>query len=46
VSKLAEAIAHREGFYVPGSIPNRSNNPVTATNANTAVMYMSFSYEL
>jgi hypothetical protein len=27
VSKLAEAIAHEEGFYVPGSLPNRDNNP-------------------
>jgi hypothetical protein len=27
VSKLAEAIAHEEGFYVPGSVPNRDNNP-------------------
>lgn len=27
MSKLAEAIAHEEGFYVPGSLPNRDNNP-------------------
>ena len=27
MSKLAEAIAHEEGFYVPGSLPQRSNNP-------------------
>ena len=27
MSKLAEAIAHEEGFYVPGSVPNRDNNP-------------------
>jgi hypothetical protein len=27
VTKLAEAIAHEEGFYVPGSLPNRDNNP-------------------
>lgn len=27
MSKLAEAIAHEEGFYVDGSLPERSNNP-------------------
>jgi hypothetical protein len=27
MSKLAEAIAHEEGFYVPGSLPQRDNNP-------------------
>jgi hypothetical protein len=27
MSKLAEAIAHEEGFFVPGSVPNRDNNP-------------------
>ena len=27
MSKLAEAIAHEEGFYVPGSLPSRDNNP-------------------
>jgi hypothetical protein len=27
VSKLAEAIAHEEGFYVQGSIPQTRNNP-------------------
>lgn len=27
MSKLAEAIAHEEGFFIPGSLPNRSNNP-------------------
>jgi hypothetical protein len=27
MSKLAEAIAHEEGFYVPGSLPDRNNNP-------------------
>jgi hypothetical protein len=27
MSKLAEAIAHEEGYYVPGSLPNRDNNP-------------------
>jgi hypothetical protein len=27
LSKLAEAIAHYEGFYVEGSLPQRSNNP-------------------
>ena len=25
--KLAEAIAHEEGFYIPGSLPNRDHNP-------------------
>ena len=27
MTKLAEAIAHEEGFFVPGSLPNRDNNP-------------------
>jgi hypothetical protein len=27
MTKLAEAIAHEEGYYVPGSLPNRNNNP-------------------
>ena len=27
MSKLGEAIAREEGFYVPGSLPNRDNNP-------------------
>jgi hypothetical protein len=27
MSKLAQAIAHEEGYYVPGSLPNRDNNP-------------------
>jgi hypothetical protein len=27
MSKLAQLIAQEEGFNVPGSIPNRSNNP-------------------
>jgi hypothetical protein len=27
VSKLAQLIAQEEGFYVPGSLPNRNNNP-------------------
>jgi len=27
MSKLAEAIAHEEGFFIPGSLPNRDNNP-------------------
>jgi hypothetical protein len=27
MSKLAEAIAHEEGYYIPGSLPNRNNNP-------------------
>jgi hypothetical protein len=27
VSKLAEAIARKEGFYVAGSLPQRQNNP-------------------
>jgi hypothetical protein len=26
-SKLADAIAHQEGFYVTGSLPQRQNNP-------------------
>lgn len=24
---MAQAIAHAEGFYVPGTVPNRANNP-------------------
>jgi hypothetical protein len=27
MTKLAELIAQEEGFYVPGSLPNRDNNP-------------------
>jgi hypothetical protein len=27
MTKLAEAIAHEEGFYVPGSLPARDHNP-------------------
>lgn len=27
MSKLAEAIAHEEGFFIPGSLPNRDHNP-------------------
>jgi len=27
MSKLAQLIAREEGFYVPGSLPNRNNNP-------------------
>ncbi|HUD11443.1 MAG TPA: hypothetical protein VMS08_03460 [Candidatus Saccharimonadia bacterium] len=27
MSKLAELIAQEEGFNVPGSVPNRDNNP-------------------
>lgn len=27
MTKLAEAIAHQEGFYVAGSLPQRQNNP-------------------
>lgn len=27
MSKLAEAIAHEEGFYVPNSLPARDHNP-------------------
>lgn len=27
MSKLAVAIAHEEGFYIPGSVPNRDHNP-------------------
>jgi hypothetical protein len=27
MSKLADAIAHQEGFYVSGSLPQRCNNP-------------------
>ena len=26
-SKLALAIAHQEGYFIPGSLPNRNNNP-------------------
>lgn len=27
VTKLALAIAHQEGYFIPGSLPNRNNNP-------------------
>jgi hypothetical protein len=27
MSKLAQLIATEEGFYVPGTLPNRDNNP-------------------
>lgn len=27
MSKLAQLIAQEEGFYVPGSVPNRDHNP-------------------
>lgn len=27
MSKLAEAIAHEEGFYIDGTLPNRNHNP-------------------
>lgn len=26
-TKLAEAIAHQEGYFIPGSLPNRNLNP-------------------
>ena len=34
MSKLAEAIAHQEGFYVTGSLPQRQNNPGDLRHGN------------
>ena len=33
-SKLADAIAHEEGFYVAGSLPQRNNNPGDLRHGN------------
>ena len=32
ISKLSEAIADEEGFYVEGSVPQRANNPLDITD--------------
>jgi len=37
VSKLAEAIAHEEGFYVEGSLPQRNHNPGDLRHGNGEV---------
>lgn len=34
MSKLAEAVAHEEGFYVQGSLPQRNNNPGDLRHGN------------
>jgi len=34
VSKLARLIALEEGFYVPGSLPQRNNNPGDLRHSN------------
>jgi hypothetical protein len=36
-SKLADAIAHQEGFYVAGSLPQRNNNPGDLRHGNAEV---------
>jgi hypothetical protein len=33
-SKLADAIAHQEGYYVAGSLPQRQNNPGDLRHGN------------
>jgi hypothetical protein len=33
-SKLADAIAHQEGYYVDGSLPQRNNNPGDLRHGN------------
>jgi hypothetical protein len=33
-SKLADAIAHEEGYYVEGSLPQRNNNPGDLRHGN------------
>lgn len=37
MTKLAEAIAHEEGFYVEGSLPQRNNNPGDLRHGNGEV---------
>lgn len=37
MSKLAEAIAHEEGFYVEGSLPQRNHNPGDLRHGNGEV---------
>lgn len=36
-SKLADAIAHQEGYYVTGSLPQRNNNPGDLRHGNGEV---------
>jgi hypothetical protein len=36
-TKLADAIAHQEGFYVQGSLPQRNNNPGDLRHGNGEV---------
>ena len=33
MSKLAVLMAHQEGFFVPGSLPQRNNNPLDLRHA-------------
>lgn len=37
MTKLAEAIAHEEGFYVQGSLPQRNHNPGDLRHGNGEV---------
>jgi hypothetical protein len=37
MTKLAEAIAHEEGYYVEGSLPQRNNNPGDLRHGNGEV---------
>src|SRR5215471_15765462 len=39
VSRLSEAIARAEGFYVSGSIPQRQNNPGDLTAGGTIMTF-------
>jgi hypothetical protein len=36
-SELADAIAHQEGYYVVGSLPQRNNNPGDLRHGNAEV---------
>jgi hypothetical protein len=38
VKKIAEAIATAEGYYVPGSLPQRLNNPGSLKGADGALL--------
>ena len=33
IERFAQAIAHEEGFYIEGSVPQRANNPGDTTDA-------------